>query len=177
MNIALFGFMGVGKSAVGRALAERLGLDFVDLDDEVVRSAGKTIPEIFSEGGEEAFRRIEREAARSAAAGDGRVIACGGGTVLDEENLRRLRGGSVLVLLTADEGVILRRVEADGEARPLLNVEGRPERLRSLLEARLPKYEEAADIVVDTSGKTPEQVAEEVVRKVEEAVGDDCEDR
>ena len=163
MNVALFGFMGVGKSAVGRTLAEKMGLGFVDLDEEIVGRAGRDIASIFREDGEAAFREMEKEVTRDIAALDHQVIACGGGAVLDGENLRRLRKGSTMILLTAEPETILGRVEAEGETRPLLTRGNRIERIRSLFSARQPRYLKAADIVVDTSGRTPEQVADEIM--------------
>jgi shikimate kinase len=170
MNVALFGFMGVGKSAVGQLLAEELGLGFVDLDEEVVRRAGRDIPSIFREDGEAAFREMENAVTRDVSALDHHIIACGGGTVLDCHNLERLKDSSTMILLTADPETILERIEAQGETRPLLAAEDRLERIRRLLATRHPRYVIAADIVVDTSGKTPRQVAEEVMAHLQEAL-------
>lgn len=163
MNVALFGFMGVGKSVIGRLLAEELGLTFVDLDEEVVRRTGKTIATIFEDEGEAAFREVERAVAHEIAARDDQVIACGGGTVLDNENLGRLRRTSTMILLKAEPEFILERVEAEGDVRPLLTVGERLERIRSLLSARIPLYVRAADMVVDTSGRKPVQIVEEIL--------------
>lgn len=168
MNVALFGFMGVGKSAVGQLLAEELGLGFVDLDEEIVKRAGRDIPSIFREDGEAAFREIEKAVTRDVAARDRQIIACGGGTVLDRHNFEHLKNSSTMILLTADPETILERVEAQGETRPLLATEDRLERIRRLLTTRHPRYIIAADIVVDTSGKTPGQVAEEVMGHIQE---------
>lgn len=164
MNVALFGFMGVGKSAVGRVVAERLGLAFTDLDDEVVKRAGKPIAAVFGEEGETAFRELERVAVKEASIRDGQVIACGGGAVLDEENLRNLRRNSVMILLTADAETILRRVGDDDGLRPLLDTDDKLERIRGLLSARRDGYLKAADATVDTSGRTPEKVADQIIR-------------
>jgi shikimate kinase len=169
MNVALFGFMGVGKSAVGQLLAEELGLGFVDLDEEIVKRAGRDIPSIFREDGEAAFREMEKAVTRDVSALDRQIIACGGGTVLDSHNLERLKNSSIMILLTADPETILERIEAQGETRPLLAAEDRLERIRRLLTSRHPRYIIAADIVVDTSGKTPEQVEEEVMGHLQEA--------
>ncbi|MCW3990792.1 MAG: shikimate kinase [Candidatus Bathyarchaeota archaeon] len=168
MNVAIFGFMGVGKSSVGRLVAEALGLEFVDLDETIVADAGKEIPEIFKERGEEGFRKLEKEATRMIAARDGVVIACGGGTVLDEDNLEALRGNSRMILLTADPETILRRVEADGDTRPLLSVEEKVEPIARLLGERMPRYLKAADKAVDTGGKTQAQVAREIIEYLRE---------
>jgi shikimate kinase len=163
VNVAIFGFMGVGKSSVGRRVAEALGMEFVDLDETIVADAGMEIPSIFRERGEKGFRELEKEATRMIAARDGVVIACGGGTVLDEDNLNALRRNSKMILLTADPETILRRVEADGDTRPLLSAEEKVEPIARLLGQRMPRYLEASDKAVDTSGKTQAQVAREII--------------
>lgn len=166
MNYALYGFMGVGKSVVGRALSEITGMTYVDLDEEIVERTGKTIPEIFEEGGEEAFRKIERATTQEIAARDGLVIACGGGTILDADNLSSLKHNSRLVLLTAEPEIILKRIEAEGDVRPLLNGEEKLHRIKSLLEARNSAYIQAAELVLDTSGMTPMKVAEKILESM-----------
>lgn len=163
MNVALYGFMAVGKTTVGVILAERLGYAFIDLDTVIVQRTGREIKDIFQEDGEEAFREIEKRVAGDIASGDRQVIACGGGTVLFEENLRNLRISSTLIHLTADPRTILERVEGEGDVRPLLNVEDRLRKLNQLLQVRQPGYQRAADHTVDTTGKTPRQVADEVM--------------
>lgn len=168
MNVALFGFMGVGKSAVGRILAERNGLRFVDLDAEIEARAGKSIPSIFEEEGEAAFREIEKAVALEAAARDRQVIACGGSTVLDAESREGLSETSRMILLTAEPATILERVEAEGETRPLLQVDDRIGGIESLLAARNPHYIRAADLIVDTTGRTPQQVAEDIMNLIGE---------
>lgn len=171
MNIALFGFMGVGKTAVGRALSELTGMAYVDIDEEIVERTGRTIPEIFEEGGEEAFREIERAVAQEIASRDGLVIACGGGTILDADNLSSLERSSRLVLLTAEPQIIFKRIEAEGDARPLLNEGDRLQRIVSLMEARNPAYFQAAELVLDTSGMTPMQAAEKIIEFMREEEG------
>ncbi len=168
MNVAIFGFMGVGKSSVGRLVAEALSMEFVDLDETIVVDIGMDIPAIFEKRGEKRFRELEKEATRMIASRDGVVIACGGGTVLDADNLEALRGNSRMILLTADPETILRRVEADGDTRPLLSVEEKVEPIARLLGERMPRYLEAADKAVDTSGKTQAQVAREIIEYLRE---------
>lgn len=167
MNVAIFGFMGVGKSAVGRMLAEKLGLSFIDLDQKIVSRTGRSIESIFQEDGEEKFREIEKAVTKEYSALDGQVIACGGGTVIDPENLENLRQSSRMVLLTAEPEVILERVEAEGELRPLLNVEDRLGKIRSLLSERWPRYVEAADIIIDTSEYTLQVVVSIIIENLE----------
>jgi shikimate kinase len=166
--VALFGFMGVGKTAVGRALSERTGLEYVDLDSEIARRKGKTIPQIFEEEGEAGFRAVEMEVTREVAGRNGQVIACGGGAVLDPENVVNLKRSSVMVLLTAEPRVILGRVEEEGDVRPLLMVEDKLGRIQHLLNARLPRYLEVADLMLDTSEMTPEEAADEIINQLGE---------
>jgi shikimate kinase len=168
LNIALFGFMGVGKSSVGRLLAERTGLDFVDIDEEIVKRTGMAISAIFEEQGEAGFREVEREVTGEVAGLDGRVIACGGGTVLDPNNLAALRSGSMMVLLTAGIETIISRVEDEGGVRPLLEVEDRQRRIEALIRERHPAYIEAADLIVDTTDEGPEAIAEAIIEHLRE---------
>ncbi len=166
MNIALFGFMGVGKSAVGKVLAEMTGLNYVDLDEIIIERTGKTISKIFEEEGELVFREVERKVTREIAGLNGQIIACGGGTVLDDENLANLRRSSRMVLLDAEPNIILERVEKEGKKRPLLMADDKLQRIQDLLQTRKPGYMRAADIVVSTSKKTPKQVAKEILEKL-----------
>lgn len=164
--MALFGFMGVGKTAVGRTLSERTGLEYVDLDSEITRRKGKTIPRIFEEEGEAGFRAVEMEVTREVAGRNGQVISCGGGTVLDPENVASLKRNSVMVLLTAEPRVILERVEEEGDVRPLLMVDDKLGKIEHLLNARLPRYLEVADLILDTSEMTPEEAAVEIISQI-----------
>lgn len=168
MNIALFGFMGVGKSSVGRLLADRMGLTFVDIDEEIVRRTGMTISAIFEEEGEARFREIEKEITGEVTGLDDRVIACGGGTVLDPNNLAALRSGSTMVLLTANIETIINRVEDEEGVRPLLEVEDRKRRIEAILMKRHPAYIEAADLIVDTTGQDPQAIAEAIIENLRE---------
>ena len=164
--MALFGFMGVGKTAVGRTLSKKTGLEYVDLDSEIARRKGKTIPQIFEEEGEAGFRAVEREVTREVAGRNGQVIACGGGAVLDPDNVASLKRNSVMVLLTAEPHVILERVKEEGDVRPLLVVEDKLGRIEHLLNARLPRYLEAANLILDTSEMTPEEAADEIINQL-----------
>jgi shikimate kinase len=169
LNIAIFGFMGVGKSSVGRLVAEALNMKFVDLDDTIVAAVGKGIPAIFRERGEVGFRELEKEVTGRITALKNVVIACGGGTVLDGDNLEALRGNCRMILLTADPKTILERVEVNGDTRPLLGGEEKVEPITRLLRQRKTRYYEAADKVVDTSEKTQARVAREIIEYIAEA--------
>ena len=167
MDLVLVGLPGSGKSAVGRRLSRRHEATFVDLDEEIVSRTGRSIESIFEEDGEEKFREIEKAVTKEYSALDGQVIACGGGTVIDPENLENLRRSSRMVLLTAEPEVILERVEAEGDLRPLLNVDDRLSKIRSLLTKRWPSYIEAADIIIDTSEYTPHVVVSIIIENLE----------
>lgn len=161
-NIVLVGFMGTGKSAVGKLLAERLGRAFVDLDRKIEKEAGRAVAQIFQGEGETGFRKREREAVRQAAALEGHVIATGGGVMMDEENVRLLKGSGWLVCLTASPDVILRRTMATLRIRPLLSGGEPRERIEALLKLRAPFYAKA-DVAVDTSNRPVKEIVEEIL--------------
>lgn len=162
--IVLVGPMGVGKSTVGELLAERLGTSYRDTDADVVATAGKSIPDIFFDEGEERFRDLERQAVRDSLAGHPGVLALGGGAVLDESTRALLAGHRVVYLsMGVDEAV--KRVGLN-TARPLLAVNPRRQ-WRELMEARRRLYEEVAGATVATDERTPEEVAQAVLDATE----------
>jgi len=163
-NIALTGFMAVGKTHVGRKLARRLGWRFVDVDRAVEKSAGLKVQEIFSRHGEARFRALEKEKLREILAGERQVIATGGGAVLDAENLSLLKDKTFLVCLTATPETILGR--AGGVKRPLLDVADRDARVRELLQRRAPIYAQA-HATIDTERVSIDQVVEAILRILE----------
>ena len=158
----LIGFMGAGKTVVGRALSERLGLQLFDTDRMVEESSGRRIPELWDGEGEEGFRAREHDAVLQACAGSGRVIACGGGAVLEIRNYGILKGAGTVVYLRAPSAVLRERVGIALD-RPLLREEGAFDRL---LAERQPAYESAADVIVDTDGKSADEVASEISERV-----------
>ena len=161
-NIVLIGFMGTGKSSCGKSLASRLGCAFVDLDKYIEGKEKMSVPEIFAAKGEAYFREKEREAVREVVQRKGVVIATGGGTIKDEENFALLKERGVIVCLTADVDTILQRTERRGE-RPMLDrSEDRRKAVEELLESRREIYA-GADFTVDTSRRSPMQVADEIV--------------
>jgi shikimate kinase len=161
LNVVLVGFMGCGKSSVGRALAERLGREFLDTDLIVERALGKSIGALFAEEGEAAFRAAEREAVRGAAAQQSAVIATGGGALGDPANLAALRAGGVLVWLAAQPAAILDRVGAAAD-RPLLAGADDPRAaVEQLLAQRTPYYSQA-DHALDTTGLSIEAIVEQL---------------
>ncbi len=167
-SIALIGFMGTGKTAVGKALAKRLDKGFVELDSLIEQKAGKTIPEIFNQDGEVTFRELEIEVTREVAERKKTVIACGGGVVLNEINIERLRKECIIVYLTASPRVILKRTLSKENERPLLEVSNKAQRIQELLRFRKPFYERAADIKIDTSKLDISSAVEQITKKVKE---------
>ena len=167
-SIALIGFMGTGKTAVGKALAARLGKEFIELDSLIEQKAGKSIPEIFQQDGEIGFRELEIEATKEVAGRKNAVIACGGGIVLNKINIDRLRKECIIVYLTASPGIILKRISADENERPLLAVTDRASKIKELMRFRQPFYERAADIKIDTSKLDIDSVAEKIIKKLKE---------
>ena len=167
-NTALIGFMGVGKTAVGRALARKLNKRFIELDSLIEQKAGKSIPDIFQQYGEIAFRQLEIEATRDIATSKNLVIACGGGIVLNKINIDRLRQEGIIVYLTASPRVILKRTSGDGVRRPLLEVADPALAIRELLKFRKPCYERASDIRIDTSKMHISSVVEQITGKIKE---------
>ena len=168
MNVALFGFMGVGKTTVGRLLATQLKYTFIDSDAELEREAGMRVSAVFASLGEPVFRAMERGVVQRLSAGDGQVIALGGGTVLDPINIESLRRSSRMVLLTASPEEISIRTRLD-TTRPLLAGEDRLVQIRRLLDERRDRYMAAADMVVDTNGVPPIRVAEAIKERLEAA--------
>lgn len=164
-TIALVGMMGVGKSTVGRKLADSLGAGFVDSDDEVEKAAGLSVQEIFARLGEAEFRRGERRVIERLVNGPPIVLATGGGAYLDADTRALLKEKATTIWLRADLEVIWKRVSRR-DTRPLLKRDNPKQVLADLAAARAPVYAEA-DIVVE-SGEAP---ASEAVRKIREALG------
>ena len=170
-NVALIGFMGAGKTAVGRLLAEKLNKKLVELDSLIEHKAGKSIADIFQEDGEIAFRQLEIEVTKEVAGNKNQVIACGGGIVLNKINIDRLKDEAVVVYLTASPEIIQERVSIDEGIRPLLKKSNKALTIRELLEFRQPFYERAADIKIDTSELDIEAVAQQIIARLKEYEG------
>jgi shikimate kinase len=164
-NVILVGFMGAGKSSVGRILAKRLGRCFVETDEMITAREGRTIPEIFAAKGEAHFRALEEEAVRLLGLKRGDVIATGGGLPCREGRLEALRAIGTVVWLSGEFGALYDRALRAGE-RPMLQGRTRAE-AEALYEARKPFYAKA-DLTVDTTALTPDQVAARVVAALAE---------
>ena len=165
--VVITGFMGTGKSSVGRALAEKLRIPFVDTDDLVEVNEGRVVSQIFADDGEAYFRNLEKRAIGEALAVEGAVVATGGGAVLDAENLRRLKAAAPLVCLAARPEVIEQRTREQAGARPLLSKAGNRERIETMLLERAEAYS-SADIQIDTSDRDVEGLVDEII----ELIGD-----
>ena len=160
-RIYLIGFMGAGKTTVGELLAEKLGWSFVDLDDEIERVEGKSVPDIFRDAGEPHFRRIESEQLRAVSGSVGRVVALGGGAYADPENRSYVEGTGVSVYLEAKLESIEDRIEDDG-VRPLFSDSNG---IAELYQRRLPSYRMAA-VRVETDDLAPTDIADDILRIV-----------
>jgi shikimate kinase len=169
MRLVLTGFMGTGKTRVGRRVAERLHRRFLDTDALIEVAAGRSIPEIFASEGEASFRDRERAAVREACALPDAVISVGGGALLSPENRAALERSGLVICLTASPEEIAARVSDAAAGRPLLaGAPSLPDRIRELLAERAPLYASVRE-QVDTSRRTVEEVAEEVIRRLQGA--------
>ncbi len=164
-NIVLCGFMATGKTSVGKRLAALLGRDFVDLDSLIETGAGMSIPQIFASLGEPVFRAMEARMVRRVARRAGCVVAAGGGTIVDEKNLRELKRRGVIITLAANMETILARVGST-DGRPLLSGENKAERIRNLMEQRQQAYAKA-DMVIDTTSMSIDEVARHIIDRLQ----------
>lgn len=159
-NIVLTGFMGTGKSTVGRLVADRLGRRFVDTD-ALIESRHGPIPELFAEHGEDRFRELEREVAAELATQSGLVVSTGGRTMLDPANEAALGSTGVVVCLSASVEALVHRLRDGAEHRPLLRDREPAERIAELLAERAAGYGRFPQVLTD--GRTPDQVADAVI--------------
>ena len=162
-NIVLVGFMGTGKSAVGKKLAEKLKRDFLELDDSIEAKEKMPIKDIFEKKGEPYFRMVEKEVIKEASSRKNIVISAGGGAIVDEENFKNLKNSGTIIYLKASLETILKRTKGL-KTRPLLNVPDPKKQIEELLKKREPYYNKA-DFSIDTDNITAEQVAENILTK------------
>jgi shikimate kinase len=167
MNLVLIGYRGTGKSTVAQLLAKQLGMEVVSLDQEIVRHAGRTIPEIVAAQGWAHFRDLESEITKRCAARDQIIIDAGGGVILRQENVENLRRGGTLFWLRASVPVIVARIAAGSERPALTAGKSFTDEVEDVLNERIPLYEAAAHHRVDTDARTIEQVAAEIARLFE----------
>ena len=165
MNIVVYGFMGVGKTTVGELLAQNLGYEFIDMDNEIEKRERATINEIFQIYGESKFRKLESMLVKELSEKDKVVISCGGGVIINKDNAETLSRNSWMIHLTASIGEIIERTKFD-KNRPLLKVNNRLNTVSELYELRKPIYHKYADITIDTTGKNPVKIVEMVLEAI-----------
>lgn len=165
-NLILIGFMGTGKTSVGKLCADYLQWQFVDTDLEIEKIAQTTITELFKSHGEIAFRRVESQVLNDVLASSNQVVSTGGGVILSERNRRILKSaskqGSLVILLTAQPNVLWDRVNK-GKGRPLLQIQNPKEQIIRLLSQREDFYQEVADLVIDTSDLSLGDVVKRII--------------
>ncbi len=163
-NIYLVGFMGTGKSVVGKEIARQLHRKFVDLDSLIEERQNRKISQIFAEDGEPYFRKVEKEVLKQTSAKRDLVVSCGGGIVLDKENIQIMKDSGAMVCLSASPEVIIARTRGY-KHRPLLNVDNPKKRIKELLEFRAPFYAQS-DHTVDTSDLSVAEVVKRILEYV-----------
>jgi shikimate kinase len=163
-NIVLTGFMGAGKTAVGKELARLLDMRLIDLDSEIEKAEQTTIKAIFRQSGEKKFREIETEMIKKVANNEHIIISTGGGAIMKQENIDLLKKTGTIICLMATPETILQRTRNNSD-RPLLQVADPLARINELLNLRKPFYEKA-DIIINTEDKTPIRIAKEIVEKI-----------
>ena len=171
-HVVLIGYRATGKTTLAALLADRLGRRWVDADEVIEERAGKTIAEIFAEDGEPVFRDMEEQAIADLCEEKSLVLATGGGAPMRETTRERLRRAGIVVYLTAEPETILARMTGDtttAERRPDLTDKSPLDEIVSLLEKRTPIYREVAHVTVETEGKTPEALTDEIMMLLETA--------
>jgi len=160
MNLYLVGFMGSGKTAVAKEIAESTDLKYIEMDELIEKKEARNINDIFKDSGEDYFRKVEKEALKEISLADNQVVSCGGGVVIDEANVNLMKDSGVLICLQARPDVIYKRVK-NNKDRPLLNVENPQVKIEELLRIRRPYYQKA-NYIIETDNLSVQQVAQEV---------------
>jgi shikimate kinase len=166
MNIVLIGYRGTGKSTVGRQLAERLGRALVSTDEEIVKRAQRTIPEIVGQEGWEYFRDLESEICSEIASRDQLVVDTGGGAILRARNVEALKANGTVFWLTASVETIARRIGSGNQRPSLTGTKSFVDEIQDVLRERTPKYQAAADHIIVTDGRSTSQLMETVLALV-----------
>ena len=164
-NVFLIGFMGSGKSTIASYLTENCGMEMIDMDQLIVEREGMAIPNIFAQKGELYFRDVETSLLIELQGEQNKVVSCGGGVVLRDENVQAMKKSGQVVLLNAKPETILERVKND-DNRPLLQGNKNVQFIRDMMEKRQPKYEAVADFIVHTDGKSADEICKEIISNV-----------
>lgn len=165
-NIFLIGFMGAGKSTAAALLKQKLDMDLIEMDEEIVRRQGMAIPEIFDHYGEDYFRDLESSLIVELQQSSSNIVSCGGGVVVRQENVVHMKQNGYIVLLTAEPETIYERVK-NSTNRPILNGNMNTAYIKSLMEKRRELYLAAADMIIATDGKTAAQVCMEIISQLD----------
>ncbi|MDO4276855.1 MAG: shikimate kinase [Eubacteriales bacterium] len=164
-HIYLIGFMGSGKSTIAGYLHREYGMEQVEMDEQIVMEEGRSIGDIFAREGEEYFRTLETELLKRLQEKENVVVSCGGGTAMRECNVEEMKRKGKIVLLSASPETVYERVRVSHD-RPLLEGNMNVEYIKELMDARRPKYEAAADIIVSTDGRSAEEICREIMEQV-----------
>ena len=166
-NIFLIGFMGSGKSTIAKFLAKETQKELLEMDETIEAEEGCSINQIFEVHGEEYFRDLESQLVARIAERGGSIVSCGGGAILREANILKMRENGVVIYLSATPETIYKRV-CNSTNRPLLNGNMNVEYITQLMEKRLPRYEHAADIVIDVNDKEKSDIVVEILQRGKE---------
>lgn len=170
-NIFLIGFMGAGKSTAASALKHELNMNLVEMDEKIAQREGMAVSDIFDKHGEEYFRGLESSLVAELQQSSGNIVSCGGGVVIRQQNVARMKQNGHIVLLTAGPETIYERVKNSRE-RPILNGNMNVEYISGLMEKRRELYLAAADIIIATDGKTVPEICGEIIAALERAEAD-----
>ncbi|MDB4614050.1 shikimate kinase [bacterium] len=169
LTVSLIGYRGSGKSTIAPALADRLQCDWVDADIEIEKRAGRTIQQVFADGGETEFRQFERQLMQELLSQSGLVIAAGGGAILNIDTVAEMKSAGPVVLLNASVAELARRISTDattGQRRPSLTGKPVEEEVAAVLEFRQPLYTAAATMVVETEDQTTQQIVDQICQQL-----------
>ena len=166
MNVVLIGYRGTGKSTVGKVVAARLGRQIVSTDQEIVRRAGSSIPDIVAAHGWDYFRDLESAVCQDLAGRDNLVIDTGGGAILREHNVEVLKRNGRLIWLTASVETIASRIGSDTQRPSLTGTKSHVEEIRDVLTDRLPRYQAAADVTIATDNRSIDELAATIMRNL-----------